>query len=117
MRATVIELAQRAAKISPSSMETGRLHRLRPPISPCGFVAVEDVKDQARSAGQVQELPLVKPDQATAGRGTKTHTTTVAIRLMFTSPPLQLTQSLHHATLVLLFNIGGHHFDRLVLHH
>ena len=78
------------------------------------LVTVENIGNQARTAGQVEEF-VRKTNQSAGGNAVfQTHTAT-AIGFHVDQLALTLTQRLHHAALVLLFNVGGHHLDRLVL--
>ena len=79
-----------------------------------GFVAVENIGDQARATGQVQKL-VGKADQATRGNAVFQTHTTAAIRLHVHQFAFALAQGLHDAALVGFFDVGGHQLDRLVL--
>jgi hypothetical protein len=78
------------------------------------LVAVEDVGDQAGTAGQVHEL-VGEADQAPRRDAVFQAHAAAAVRLHVHQLALALAQGLHHAALVLVFDVGRHQLDRLVL--
>ncbi|OIQ70824.1 hypothetical protein GALL_475620 [mine drainage metagenome] len=79
------------------------------------FVAIKDIGDQPGAACQVEEF-IGKTNQAARRNAVFQTHTAATIRLHVEQFALALAQSLHHAALVLLFDIGGDHFNRLVAH-
>ena len=78
-----------------------------------GFVAVEDVADQAGPARQVQELVLEADQSARRDAVLEAHTAH-AVGLHVDEFGLAFAERLHDRTLVLVLDVGSDHLDRLV---
>ena len=112
--ATIIQLAQRVSENFPGIHRNQHAVLAPADVTLVRLVAIEDVGNQARAARQVQEF-IGKSDQATRRDAVLQAHAAAAVRLHAAQFTFAFAQSLHHAALVLVFDVDGHQFDWLVL--
>ena len=113
--AAIVELAQRVGE--DLAVVHGNEHAVLAAanVAFVRLIAVENVGDQARTTGEVEEF-IGKADQAARRNAVFQAHAAPAVRLHVHQLALALAQGLHHAALVGFFDVGRHHLNGLVAH-